>query len=105
YAFPLQSQVFIFTFLCGILTGIRLRTPLTRRLVCRCSVSVEAHYREFLGSDKYKIQKKYRLLTFQAKQMLRGNSCLVFKQKRAPGGSFLLFCDLLHCHNPIIFHN
>ncbi|MDU7197030.1 MAG: hypothetical protein E6288_03550, partial [Enterobacteriaceae bacterium] len=52
YAFPLQSQVFIFTFLCGILTGIRLRTLLTRRLVCRCSVSVEAHYREFSGSDK-----------------------------------------------------
>ncbi|WP_221178119.1 hypothetical protein, partial [Klebsiella pneumoniae] len=42
YAFPLQSQAFIFAFLCEVLTG----TPLTRRLVCRCSVSVEAHYRE-----------------------------------------------------------
>ncbi|WP_313682816.1 hypothetical protein, partial [Klebsiella africana] len=42
YAFPLQSQAFIFAFLCEVLTG----TPLIRRLVCRCSVSVEAHYRE-----------------------------------------------------------
>ncbi|WP_238875162.1 hypothetical protein, partial [Klebsiella quasipneumoniae] len=42
YAFPLQSQAFIFAFLCEVLTV----TPLTRRLACRCSVSVEAHYRE-----------------------------------------------------------
>ncbi|MGR7478445.1 hypothetical protein ACU62T_22590, partial [Klebsiella aerogenes] len=42
YAFPPQSQAFIFAFLREVLTG----TPLTRRLVCRCSVSVVAHYRE-----------------------------------------------------------
>ncbi|KUQ03596.1 hypothetical protein AWI08_20535 [Klebsiella aerogenes] len=43
YVFLIQSQAFIFTFLREVLTG----TLLTRRLACRCSVSVEAHYREF----------------------------------------------------------
>ncbi|HHA2002668.1 hypothetical protein DP178_07235, partial [Enterobacter kobei] len=38
---------------------------LTRRRVCRCSVSVEAHYRELFHSDKHKIQKTFRSLTFQ----------------------------------------
>lgn len=100
--FPLsESTVYFQVFSAGILR----RTPLTRRLVCRCSVSVEAHYREFFGSDKHKIQKNYRSLTFQAKSILRDHFCLVFKQKRAPEGPFLLFCDLLHCHNSIIFHN
>ncbi|WP_222928546.1 hypothetical protein, partial [Escherichia sp. B1147] len=42
YAFPLQSQAFFLLFSAGILRKI----PLTRRLVCRCSVSVVAHYRE-----------------------------------------------------------
>ncbi|HII2250813.1 TPA: hypothetical protein ACYZ04_004220, partial [Escherichia coli] len=31
------------------------RTPLTRRRVCRCSVSVVAHYRELFRPDKQKI--------------------------------------------------
>ncbi len=31
------------------------RTPLTRRRVCRCSVSVVAHYRELFRPDKRKI--------------------------------------------------
>ncbi|EOL8214090.1 hypothetical protein PSC91_RS23490, partial [Escherichia coli] len=51
YAFPLQSQAFIFAFSAGILR----RTPLTRRRVCRCSVSVVAHYRELFRPDKRKI--------------------------------------------------
>ncbi|EPG2865413.1 hypothetical protein QEG60_003644, partial [Pluralibacter gergoviae] len=37
-------------------------TLLTRRRVCRCSVSVVAHYREFSGSDKHKFQIIYRSL-------------------------------------------
>ncbi|PUY73618.1 hypothetical protein AUM49_18120 [Cronobacter sakazakii] len=40
YAFLFQSQAFIFAFVC-----------LTGRLVCRCAVSVEAHYREFFPPD------------------------------------------------------
>ncbi|EPB0129540.1 hypothetical protein ACQ9UB_004617, partial [Klebsiella pneumoniae] len=48
YAFPLQSQAFIFAFLCQFLAlNFTAKTLLTRRLACRCSVSVEAHYREF----------------------------------------------------------
>ncbi|WP_213733782.1 hypothetical protein, partial [Citrobacter europaeus] len=40
-------------------------SPLTRRLVIRCSVSVEAHYRELFQADKLKIQKTYQAITFQ----------------------------------------
>ncbi|EPQ4140948.1 hypothetical protein L9H42_004015, partial [Klebsiella quasipneumoniae] len=48
YAFPLQSQAFIFAFLCRFSAlNFIAETLLTRRLACRCSVSVEAHYREF----------------------------------------------------------
>ncbi len=50
--FPLQSQAFIFAFSAGILR----RTPLTRRRVCRCSVSVVAHYRELFRPDKRKFK-------------------------------------------------
>ncbi|OJR51391.1 hypothetical protein BK383_23505 [Escherichia coli] len=32
------------------------RTPLTRRRVCRCSVSVVAHYRELFRPDKRKFK-------------------------------------------------
>ena len=35
--------------------GVLRRTPLTRRRVCRCSVSVVAHYRELFRPDKRKI--------------------------------------------------
>ncbi|ENY6923516.1 hypothetical protein ACF0IX_004594, partial [Escherichia coli] len=35
--------------------GILRRTPLTRRRVCRYSVSVVAHYRELFRPDKQKI--------------------------------------------------
>ncbi|EBN8657913.1 hypothetical protein D1X37_21785, partial [Salmonella enterica] len=52
YAFPLQSQAFIFAFLREVL----VRTPLTRRPVCRCSVSVVAHYRELFLPDKRKFK-------------------------------------------------
>ncbi|WP_231040636.1 hypothetical protein, partial [Citrobacter freundii] len=51
YATPLRSQAFNFTFFAGVLS----ETPLTRRLVIRCSVSVEAHYRELFRADKLKI--------------------------------------------------
>ncbi|WP_205852957.1 hypothetical protein, partial [Escherichia coli] len=34
------------------------RTPLTRRRVCRCSVSVVAHYREFSAGRNRKIAEK-----------------------------------------------
>ncbi|MDK1220331.1 hypothetical protein, partial [Cronobacter turicensis] len=40
YAFLFQSQAFIFAFVC-----------LTGRLIRRCAVSVEAHYREFFCAD------------------------------------------------------
>ncbi|WP_222128279.1 hypothetical protein, partial [Leclercia adecarboxylata] len=43
---------------------------LTRRLVCRCSVSVEAHYRQFFGGDKHKSQKVFRSLTFRSLRLL-----------------------------------
>ncbi|WP_275150549.1 hypothetical protein, partial [Citrobacter portucalensis] len=51
YAIPLRSQAFNFAFFAGVLSG----TPLTRRLAIRCSVSVEAHYRELFQADKLKI--------------------------------------------------
>ncbi|WP_290366675.1 hypothetical protein, partial [Citrobacter freundii] len=51
YAIPLRSQAFNFAFFAGVLSG----TPLTRRLIIRCSVSVEAHYRELFQADKLKI--------------------------------------------------
>ncbi|KLF13200.1 hypothetical protein ASV09_21160 [Klebsiella aerogenes] len=48
YVFLIQSQAFIFTFLCRFSALLfTAETLLTRRLACRCSVSVEAHYREF----------------------------------------------------------
>ncbi len=42
---------------CGSLFSVEIlrRTPLTRRRVCRCSVSVVAHYRELFRPDKRKI--------------------------------------------------
>ncbi|OYL39349.1 hypothetical protein CI771_08180, partial [Escherichia coli] len=36
--------------------GILRRIPLTRRRVCRCSVSVVAHYRELFRPDKRKFK-------------------------------------------------
>ncbi|MDE9611481.1 hypothetical protein L2I60_24855, partial [Citrobacter portucalensis] len=51
YAIPPRSQAFNFAFFAGVLSG----TPLTRRRVIRCSVSVEAHYRELFQADKLKI--------------------------------------------------
>ncbi|MHC0470765.1 hypothetical protein ACYF6Y_19170, partial [Citrobacter sp. EBS8] len=41
-------------------------SPLTRRRVIRCSVSVEAHYRELFQADKLKIQKTYQTITFHS---------------------------------------
>ncbi|WP_204583089.1 hypothetical protein, partial [Cronobacter sakazakii] len=49
----LQSQAFIFAFVC-----------LTGRLVCRCAVSVEAHYREFFSADKRKFKKSFQARFF-----------------------------------------
>ncbi|WP_312191147.1 hypothetical protein, partial [Leclercia sp.] len=48
YAFLFQSQAIISRF-----------SLLTRRLVCRCSVSVEAHYRQFFWGGKYKVKIIY----------------------------------------------
>ncbi|MCU6671761.1 hypothetical protein, partial [Leclercia adecarboxylata] len=59
YAFLFQSQAIISRF-----------SLLTRRLVCRCSVSVEAHYRQFFGGDKHKSQKVFRSLTFHSLRLL-----------------------------------
>ncbi|WP_221192549.1 hypothetical protein, partial [Atlantibacter sp. RC6] len=42
YDFPLQSQALISLFSAELPGG----TSLTGRLICRCSVSVVAHYRE-----------------------------------------------------------
>ncbi|WP_238340104.1 hypothetical protein, partial [Citrobacter sp. NCU1] len=67
YAIPLQSQAFIFAFSAGVLSG----TPLTRRLACRCSVSVEAHYRELFPADKRKFKITFQLSLFSPKQTLR----------------------------------
>ncbi|PBS21463.1 hypothetical protein A7H83_22845, partial [Escherichia coli] len=64
YAFPLQSQAFIFAFSAGILR----RTPLTRRRVCRCSVSVVAHYRELFRPDKRKFKIIFRPRNIQPNQ-------------------------------------
>ncbi|MED0320605.1 hypothetical protein RCV39_23675, partial [Escherichia coli] len=61
--FPLQSQAFIFAFSAGILR----RTPLTRRRVCRCSVSVVAHYRELFRPDKRKNIKTLSFAHFSGK--------------------------------------
>ncbi|MEG1124375.1 MAG: hypothetical protein RSE37_19745, partial [Citrobacter sp.] len=60
--FLIQSQAIISAFLCKVLSG----TPLTRRHVIRCSVSVEAHYRELFQADKLKIQKTYQAIIFQS---------------------------------------
>ncbi|HGK4674972.1 TPA: hypothetical protein ACJ2WV_004263, partial [Kluyvera georgiana] len=60
YAIPPRSQVFIFAYFAEVLE----RTSLTRRLVCRCSVSVVAHYREKMRSCKHKIGKTFRSSTF-----------------------------------------
>ncbi|EOH9008073.1 hypothetical protein ACMD7D_002221, partial [Citrobacter freundii] len=60
YVFLIQSQAFIFAFLYEILW----RTPLTRRLVIRCSVSVEAHYRELFQADKGKFKIIFRVRIF-----------------------------------------
>ncbi|MHA1002844.1 hypothetical protein ACR9IA_20165, partial [Leclercia pneumoniae] len=56
----------LFCFSPGFFNRLSGRTLLTRRLACRCSVSVEAHYREFFGGDKQKIQKTFRSLTFHS---------------------------------------
>ncbi|MCI1672454.1 hypothetical protein, partial [Citrobacter braakii] len=55
-----------FAFLCEILSG----TPLTRRFVIRCSVSVEAHYRELFQADKGKFKITFRVRVFSAKPPL-----------------------------------
>ncbi|WP_213709875.1 MULTISPECIES: hypothetical protein, partial [unclassified Citrobacter] len=60
YAIPLRSQAFNFAFFAGVLSG----TPLTRRLVIRCSVSVEAHYRELFQADKGKFKIIFRVRIF-----------------------------------------
>jgi hypothetical protein len=56
YAFLFQSQAIISRF-----------SLLTWRLVCRCSVSVEAHYREFFGGDKSKFEKNNQPYFFSPK--------------------------------------
>ncbi|HGV5504542.1 TPA: hypothetical protein ACNDMB_001600, partial [Shigella boydii] len=61
-----QSQAFIFAFSAGILR----RTPLTRRRVCHCSVSVVAHYRELFRPDKRKFKIIFRPRIFSAKASL-----------------------------------
>ncbi|WP_228381926.1 hypothetical protein, partial [Salmonella enterica] len=61
---------------------------LTRRPVCRCSVSVVAHYRELLEPDKTKMQKKAQPFTFQTTFEPKAYFRLVFKQKRARQGPF-----------------
>ncbi|MDR9892499.1 hypothetical protein O7047_19985, partial [Pseudenterobacter timonensis] len=71
YAFPLQSQAFIFAFLRDFSAAFAGRILLTRRLACRCSVSVVAHYREFFGADKHKIQKTFCSLIFQTLRLLK----------------------------------
>ncbi|HCM56728.1 MAG TPA: hypothetical protein DIS97_12625, partial [Citrobacter freundii] len=65
YVFLIQSQAFIFAFLYEILSG----TPLTRRLVIRYSVSVEAHYRELFRADKGKFKIIFRVRIFSSKQL------------------------------------
>ncbi|MCW9405987.1 hypothetical protein N5I72_17855, partial [Klebsiella variicola] len=46
--FPHAESSAYFAFLCRFSAlNFIAGTPLTRRLACRCSVSVEAHYREF----------------------------------------------------------
>ncbi|MFZ2580319.1 MAG: hypothetical protein WAX30_12280, partial [Citrobacter portucalensis] len=60
------SQAFNFAFFAGVLSG----TPLTRRLVIRCSVSVEAHYRELFQADKGKFKITFRVRIFSPKQPL-----------------------------------
>ncbi|MGH4718920.1 hypothetical protein ACRFD7_20920, partial [Klebsiella pneumoniae] len=46
--FPAAESSIYFAFLCQFLAlNFTAKTLLTRRLACRCSVSVEAHYREF----------------------------------------------------------
>ncbi|MDE9614543.1 hypothetical protein L2105_15105, partial [Citrobacter portucalensis] len=66
YAIPLRSQAFNFASFAGVLSG----TPLTRRLVIRCSVSVEAHYRELFQADKGKFKITFRVRVFSPKQPL-----------------------------------
>ncbi|MDN8554379.1 hypothetical protein QZP89_21515, partial [Citrobacter werkmanii] len=39
-------------------------SPLTRRRVIRCSVSVEAHYRELFQADKGKFKIIFRVIIF-----------------------------------------
>jgi hypothetical protein len=58
YAFPPQSQAFIFAFLRDSSAAFTGRTLSTRRLVCRCSVSMEAHYREFSRGRNRKMTEK-----------------------------------------------
>ncbi|WP_227409639.1 hypothetical protein, partial [Citrobacter werkmanii] len=45
-------------------------SPLTRRHVIRCSVSVEAHYRELFQADKGKFKITFRMHIFSPKQPL-----------------------------------
>ena len=63
YAIPPRSQAFNFAFFAGVLSG----TPLTRRLVIRCSVSVEAHYREFSDVDNPSLKKNVQPSLFCSK--------------------------------------
>ncbi|WP_274922495.1 hypothetical protein, partial [Citrobacter youngae] len=45
-------------------------SPLTRRRVIRCSVSVEAHYRELFQADKGKFKIIFRVRIFSSKPLL-----------------------------------
>ncbi|MCZ2719705.1 hypothetical protein, partial [Erwinia amylovora] len=54
YAFLLRSQPLLQKFFQAVQNFLNLST---RRPVSRCSVSVEAHYREFLTADKGLLQK------------------------------------------------
>ncbi|WP_204353486.1 hypothetical protein, partial [Franconibacter helveticus] len=68
------------------------------------AVSMEAHYRACFMADKQKLEKIYRPLLFQTLRRKDRHHRLVLKQKRAPQGSFLLFCDLLHSCNFVVFY-
>ncbi|AOT44374.1 hypothetical protein BH714_14485 [Enterobacter ludwigii] len=63
YVFLIQSQAFIFAFLCWCSS----LNPPTRRRVCRCSVSVEAHYREFSDVDNPSFKKNVQPSLFCSK--------------------------------------
>ncbi|EOY5096074.1 hypothetical protein ACP3A9_004438, partial [Citrobacter amalonaticus] len=67
------------------ITGFHRRTLLTRRLACRCSVSVEAHYRELFRADKGKFKIIFRVFFFSPKPVLTCHkiSVLLFLQPQS----------------------